>query len=73
VAANETRDLWVNEGHAYSVAIETGGAITKSSRSGLSHVEAMVLAEQLRRQGAVAVVLHVIGEKSYEVDRYPAR
>jgi hypothetical protein len=80
VAANETRDLWVNEGHAYSVAIEAGGAgtasagnITKSARSGLSHVEAMVLAEQLRRQGAVVVVLHVIGDKSYEVDRYPAR
>jgi hypothetical protein len=65
--------LWANEGHAYSVAIEANGAITNSARSGLSHVEAMVLAERLRRQGAVVVVLHVIGEKSYEVDRYPAR
>ena len=73
MAEREMGDLWVDEGHAYAVAIEADGAVTKSTRSGLSHVEAMVLAEQLRRQGAVVVVLHVIGEKSHEVDRYPAR
>ncbi len=73
MAEHERGGLWVNEERAYSVAIEADGAITKSARSGLSHVEAMVLAERLRRLGAVTAILRVIGEKSYEVDRYPAR
>jgi hypothetical protein len=44
-----------------------------SERSGLSHAEAMVFAEQARREGKVASVMHMIGDKTYEVDRYPCR
>ena len=72
MTGNENRDLWRDEAHAY--AVFTGqGAIEKSERSGLSHVEAMTLAEQLWRDGNVATVKHVIGGTSYEVDHYPAR
>jgi hypothetical protein len=56
----------------YSV-VTTHGGIETLRRSGMSHVEAMILAEELRRDGAVAVVMHVVGDKSYEVDCYPVR
>ena len=69
---NENRDRWSDEGHAYAV-FTARGAIEKSERSGLSHAEAMTLAEQLMRDGKTATVRHVIGDTSYEVDRYPAR
>jgi hypothetical protein len=72
MTGNRNRDLWRDEAHAY--AVFTGqGAMSKSERSGLSHVEAMTLAEQLLRDGKTATVKHVIGGASYEVDRYPAR
>jgi len=74
MTGNESRDLWHDEAHAYAV-FTAQGAIEKSVRSGLSHAEAMTLAEQLLRDGKTkaATVKHVIGGKSYEVDRYPAR
>jgi hypothetical protein len=72
MTGNENRDLWRDEAHAY--AVFTGqGAMAKSERNGLSHVEATTLAEQLLRDGKTATVKHVIGDTSYEVDRYPAR
>ncbi len=64
--------VWLDEEHAYAVVIDDG-AIRRPQRSGLSHAHAMILAEELRGAGQVAVVVHVIGNKSYEVDRYPAR
>jgi hypothetical protein len=42
-------------------------------RSGLSHAEAMRLAEELRRGGDVVSVMHMTEDSSCEVDRYPAR
>ncbi|HTQ41984.1 MAG TPA: hypothetical protein VMI75_04440 [Polyangiaceae bacterium] len=56
----------------YSV-VTARGEIETLRRSDMSHVEAMILAEELRRDGAVAIVMHVIGDRSYEVDRYPVR
>jgi len=64
--------VWLDEAHAYTVTT-VRGAIGRPEQSGLSHAEAMVVAEGLRRGGDVAVVMHVIGDKRYEVDRYPAR
>jgi hypothetical protein len=40
---------------------------------GLSHAAAMVLAERLFREGHVTRVMHQVGDRSVEVDRYPAR
>jgi hypothetical protein len=56
----------------YSVVREQD-TIEKTAGSGLSHAQAMLLAESLRGPGLVVTVMHVIGRKSYEVDRYPAR
>jgi len=39
----------------------------------LSHPDAMKLAEALRRSGKILRVMHVVGGRSHEVDRYPAR
>ena len=59
---------------SYSVVTTRGeGEAQTLQRSGMSHVDAMILAEELRRDGAVVVVMHVVDDKSYEVDRYPAR
>jgi hypothetical protein len=69
---NATGTLWRNENRAYAVVTQQD-ASGKPVRSGLSHVQAMTLAEELRRSGHVATVMHVIGNKSYEVDRYPSR
>jgi hypothetical protein len=65
-------DLWLDEAHAYAV-VTAGDAMDKPERSGLSHAQAMILAEELRQHAKVVFVMHVIGGKSYEVDRYPAR
>jgi hypothetical protein len=65
-------ELYLNQESAYAVVTEAGETMTRQ-RSGMSHSEAMTLAEHLRRRGEVAIVMHVIGAKSYEVDRYPAR
>jgi hypothetical protein len=64
--------LWHKEERAYSVVTGRGSS-TRPERSGLSHAEAMTLAEELWRGGEVALVKHVVGRKSYEVDRYPVR
>ena len=72
MTGNENRDLWRDEAHGYAV-FTAQGAIERSERSRLSHAEAMTLAEQLRRDGKIAIVKHAIGDTSYEVDRYPAR
>lgn len=42
-------------------------------RAELSHVDAMRLAEALRKVGKVLRVMHVVNGRSHEVDRYPAR
>jgi hypothetical protein len=64
-----------NQDHAYAVVVASDAlkAHERTERSGLSHVAAMRLAEELHRGGKVAIVMHVVGNKSYEVDRYPAR
>jgi len=49
------------------------GANERQGRSGLSHPEAMADAETFQRAGKTARVMHVLGAKSYEVDRYPPR
>jgi hypothetical protein len=64
--------LWFHYERAYAVVTARWPKATLE-RSGLSHAEAMRLAEGLRQEGGMASVLHVIGDKSYEVDRYPAR
>ncbi len=69
---NPVVDLWRDEEHAYAVVTADRGLETLR-RSGLSHVEAMMLAEALWQDGKVAGVMHVVGDRSYEVDRYPAR
>jgi len=57
---------------AYAIVVVDGvGASTV--RSGLSHVEGMMLAERLQREGKLIRVMHVVGSNSYEVDRYPPR
>jgi hypothetical protein len=53
-----------------STADETLG---RPGWSGLSHAAAMVLAETLFRAGKVTRVMHQVGARSVEVDRYPAR
>jgi hypothetical protein len=53
--------------------IVSGARATQPGRNGMSHAQAMRLAEELRQSGEVATVMHVVGGKSYEVDRYPAR
>jgi hypothetical protein len=69
---NRIVDLWRNEERAYAV-VTAHDAIRNPQRGGLSHAEAMTLAELLRRDGQAAIVMHVIGDRSYEVDRYPPR
>jgi hypothetical protein len=49
------------------------GATERQGRSGLSHTDAMEDAEELQREGKTARVMHVVGARSYEVDRYPPR
>ena len=68
---NERGALWQGEDRAYSVI--TQGAVATPGRSGLSHPAAMRVADDLRRSGQVATVVHVVGDHSYEVDRYPVR
>jgi hypothetical protein len=59
---------------SYSVVTTRGeGEAQTLQRRDMLHRDAMVLAEELRRGGAVAIVMHVIGDKSYEVDCYPVR
>lgn len=69
---NEVGTQWVREEQAYAVVTWRGAKATPE-RSGLSHVEAMMFAEEAQRDGKVASVMHVIGDKTYEVDRYPCR
>jgi hypothetical protein len=47
--------------------------VARPGRSGLSHADAMRLAEELRDGGQIATIVHVVDGKSHEVDRYPAR
>jgi hypothetical protein len=49
------------------------GSVERAGSSGLSHAEAMSCAEKLQRDGKVVRVMHVVGNNSYEVDRYPPR
>ena len=69
---SDKETVWLDEAHAYTVTT-VHGELGRPEQSGLSHVEAMRVAEGLWRGGEMAVVMHVIGDKRYEVDRYPAR
>ena len=62
--------MWHDKEHAYAV-VTANGPTEKTEGNGLSHAEAMTLAEELRRDGKTAMVKHIIGDKSYQVDRYP--
>jgi len=68
---NERGALWQGEARAYTVVTE--GTVTRPAHTGLSHPAAMKVADELRRGGQTATVVHVVGDKSYEVDRYPVR
>ena len=72
MTATDGDPLWFHEERAYAVVVGES-ATAAPERSGLSHAEAMMLAERLEREGKTARVMHVIGDKSYEVDRYPIR
>jgi len=69
---NEVGAQWIHEERAYAV-VTWRDATAKPERRGLSHAEAMMLAEEFRREGQVAGVMHVVGNRTYEVDRYPCR
>ena len=69
---NANLDLWVDEARAYAV-VTVDGSIVTGTRRGMSHANAMLCAEESGRKGKVAIVVHVVGDRSYEVDRYPAR
>ena len=58
---------------SYSVTIDGVGALGPVERTGLSHAEAMKVAESLRGDDKIVRVMHVVGDKAYEVDRYPVR
>jgi hypothetical protein len=56
----------------YSVSV-TEDAAKRPLHRGLSHAQAMTVAERLQRAGTIAHVMHIVGATSYEVDRYPPR
>jgi hypothetical protein len=62
-------------GPGYAILFMDGAdeADERRGRSGLSHADAMSDAEELQRKGKTARVMHVLGSRSYEVDRYPPR
>jgi hypothetical protein len=62
----------LHQEHDYAVDV-SGGTLEPPTRSGLSHAQAMARAEILQRAGKVVRVVHLVGRKSYEVDRYPPR
>ena len=66
---SQQTSLWQDRAHAYAVVAEGADVL----RGTMSHTEAMILAEELRHVLKVAVVVHVVGGKCYEVDRYPLR
>ena len=65
-------ELWLGRAKGYAV-YSAQGTVDKPEHRGLSHVEAMRVAEGLARGGKRVTVRHVVGDKTYEVDRYPAR
>ncbi len=72
MAENKIGTLWRHAERAYAV-VTVQGVMPRPGEGGYSHAQAMTLAEELRSQGHIVQVLHVVGKKSYEVDRYPAR
>jgi hypothetical protein len=62
----------LDEEHAYSIVIGHR-AVERPEWTGLSRAGAMKRAETLRGGGYAIRVMHVIGDKSYEVDSYPVR
>jgi hypothetical protein len=64
--------MTMDSDHGYAIVVDDGVG-ESTVRSGLSHVEGMMLAEELQREGKLIRVMHVIGSNSYEVDRYPPR
>ena len=73
MARAKTEDVRRDGEGAYTVVTADAGGVERPGRSGMAHGEAMMLAERLRHHAAVVRVMHVIGDKSYEVDRYPLR
>ena len=69
---NEGGALWRAEAQGYAV-VAAGEATATRERSGLSHTAAMRIADELRRNGRVATVVHQVGDRSYEVDCFPVR
>jgi hypothetical protein len=61
--------MMLHEEHEYAIGRADGTLATR----GLSHPEAMARAEAMQRQGIVARVMHIVGERAYEVDCYPPR
>jgi hypothetical protein len=57
---------------AYDIDVVLGSTRT-THKSGISHAEAMRLAEELQRQGKSVRIMHVLPTGRYEVDRYPLR
>lgn len=57
---------------AYAVVTWNGFA-EETERSGLSHAEAMMRAEELQREGRVVRIMHEVRGRYYEVDSYPPR
>jgi hypothetical protein len=62
----------LHDERAYAV-VAAPGSKPRPDRTGLSHADAMTIAEKLWRDGEASSVVHVIGRKSYEVDQYPVR
>lgn len=61
--------LPLHQEHEYAIGLADGSLQWR----GMSHAAAMVRAEALQRTGIVVSVMHVVGTRSYEVDRYPPR
>jgi hypothetical protein len=57
----------------YALLVCSAGLPERAGPGGLSHVKAMLEAERLQRAGNVVRIMRVIGDRSYEVDRYPPR
>jgi hypothetical protein len=71
-----------SEAHSHSASLATAleysvsrteDAAERPLHRGLSHAQAMTVAERLHRAGGIAHVMHIVGATSYEVDRYPPR
>jgi hypothetical protein len=72
LCVDNASSIFENPEHAYSVVVVDSRG-ERTERTGLSHVEGMILAEEFQREGKIARVMHMVGSKGYEVDSYPPR